>query len=87
VKDLGDKIDGAQKAAVEKAISAVRSALNGNDIDAIRIGYEQLQSKFQEVSANLYKQAAAPQEPQPPKGKPADPDVVDAEFEMVDEKK
>jgi len=63
--------------------------------------YDDLQNKFQEVSADLYKQAAAstgagagpgsgagpqaqPQEEGPRKDQG---DVVDAEFEVVDEEK
>jgi molecular chaperone DnaK len=64
--------------------------------------YDDLQNKFQEVSADLYKQASAQAGPQP--GPQAGPeagghpgpeqdagkregDVVDAEFEVVDDDK
>jgi len=94
LKDLGDKLDGAKKKTVEDAIEKVREALKGSDIDAIKAGYDDLQAKFQEVSAELYKQAAAQAGPAPeagpqPGGPPPkkDSDVVDAEFEMVDEDK
>jgi len=59
-----------------------------------------LQNKFQEVSAELYKQASAQAGPRPGPGPEAQPrpsaeegagkregDVVDAEFEVVDEDK
>ena len=96
LKDLGDKIDGAKKADVEKEIEKVREALKGSDVDAIKSSYESLQTKFQEISAELYKNAAAsgagagPEAgagaaPEPEAKK--DADVVDAEFEMVDEDK
>ena len=94
LKDLGDKVDGAKKKTVEDAIEKLREALKGTDIDAIKAGYEDLQSKFQEISAELYKEAAAKAGPAPdagpqPGGPPPkkDADVVDAEFEMVDEDK
>jgi molecular chaperone DnaK len=64
--------------------------------------YEDLQNKFQEISADLYKQAAASAGPTPgpdmggrpgPQAEPQEGprkdqgDVVDAEFEVVDENK
>jgi molecular chaperone DnaK len=80
----------------------VREALKGSDTDAIKSSSDALQAKFQEVSSELYKQASAQQAPPPPQGGEAGPgpeahaaeggakkegDVVDAEFEMVDEDK
>ena len=61
-----------------------------------RATFDALQAKFQEVSSELYKKAAAQAEPQPgpsgekvhpPETEKKDSDVVDAEFEMVDEDK
>src|SRR5437867_125120 len=103
LKELGDKISGDKRKSVEDAIAAVRDAINRNDTDAMKRGYDDLQNKFQEVSAELYKQASAgagaQAGPQPgpeagPRGraeegagKRGEGDVVDAEFEVVDEDK
>jgi len=101
LKDLGDKVPGNLKADVEGLVTKVRDALKGSDTDAIKSATEALQAKFQEVSSELYKQASAQQAPPPPEGGAAGPgpeaaadagakkegDVVDAEFEMVDEDK
>jgi molecular chaperone DnaK len=98
LKDLGDKLDGATKKSVEDAVAAVREALKGNDNDAVKSAFDALQAKFQEVSSELYKKASAQPGPQPgPSQEPSsraeaepekkDSDVVDAEFEMVDEDK
>jgi molecular chaperone DnaK len=98
LKELGDKISGDKKKQVEDAIAAVRDAINRNDTDAMKRTYDALQNKFQEVSAELYKQASAQAGPQPgPQaggrpgeegaGKRGEGDVVDAEFEVVDEDK
>jgi molecular chaperone DnaK len=103
LKDLGDKIPAEKRKPVEDAIAAVRDAINRNDTEAMKKTYEDLQNKFQEISADLYKQAAASAGPTPgPEagGRPepeAEPeadggrrdqgDVVDAEFEVVDEEK
>src|SRR6201984_1939527 len=61
LKELGDKIPADKKKPVEDAIAAVREAINKNDTDAIKRAYDDLQSKFQDVSAELYKQASAGQ--------------------------
>ncbi len=82
----------------------MREAINANDTDAMKRTYEDLQNKFQEISADLYKQAAASAGPAPgaeagadvpvPRPEPQTEgprkdqgDVVDAEFEVVDEDK
>ncbi len=95
--DAGDKIDASKKQPVEEAITKVRDALKTDDVDAIKSAHEDLEKKFHEISAELYQQAAAeagpadaagaaPEGEPAPESKKAD-DVVDAEFEMVDEDK
>jgi molecular chaperone DnaK len=84
---------------VEDAIKDVREKLNGTDADAIKKATEELQTRFQGISAELYKQAAA-QKPGPAPGDAGGPsagtgssstkpdeNVVDADFEVVDDDK
>src|SRR6476659_8982041 len=59
LKDLGDKVPEDKKKSVEESIAKVREAINANDTEAMKKTYEDLQNKFQEISADLYKQAAA----------------------------
>jgi molecular chaperone DnaK len=109
LKELGDKIPADKKKQVEDAIAAVRDAINRNDTDAIKRTYDDLQNKFQDISAELYKQASAQtgggpagsgtrqagpetqSRPGTDRGgagaRGGDGDVVDAEFEVVDEDK
>ena len=106
LKDLGDKVPAEKKQPIEAAITAVREALKGEDVDAIKRAYDDLQNKFQSVTEDLYKQAAANAQAsgagpggQPGQGGPqpgpqagahqeqGKGDVVDAEFEVVDEDK
>ena len=104
LKDLGDKVPADKKAPVEEAIAAVRKAVEANDTDAIKKASDDLQAKFQEISAELYKQAgAAAGGDNPPPGpeagpreggasptgepKPANANVVEGDFEVVDESK
>src|SRR5206468_12419308 len=65
LKELGDKVPADKRKPVEDAIAAVREAINKNDTDAIKRAYDDLQSKFQDISAELYKQASAQAGPQP----------------------
>jgi molecular chaperone DnaK len=98
LRDLGDKLSADQKQAVEDAIKNVREKLNGNDVEAIKQATEELQNRFQSISAELYKQAASQTGARPgggaadsttegaTSGRPGD-DVVDADFEVVDDDK
>jgi len=95
LKELGDKVDGASKKNVEDSIEKVREALKGDDADAIKAAYDDLQAKFQEVTTAAYKAAAASAGPAPEAAsgasadepQPKKDDVVDAEFEVVDDDK
>jgi molecular chaperone DnaK len=96
LRELGDKLPGDQKKNVEDAIKDLREKLTGNDVDAIKRATEELQTRFQAVSAELYKQAASQQQQTPPptgeaEGAAAsaksDEKVVDADFEVVDDDK
>jgi molecular chaperone DnaK len=95
LKDLGDKVDGAERAKVESAISDLRTALKGDDKAAIDKKLEALMG----AAGNIAQQAQAGQAgPQGAGGEPgagaggsgarANDDAVDAEFEEVkDDKK
>ncbi|MEO8352417.1 MAG: molecular chaperone DnaK [Chthoniobacteraceae bacterium] len=102
LKDLGDKLSADDKTEIEKKIETVREALKGTDVEAIKTAYTELQTKFQGVSEELYKQAAAsgagasaegeagappPNDGGQAAGGKSGDDVVDAEFEVVDEDK
>ena len=90
--ELGDKVDAAEKAEVESKIEALKEALKGTDIEAIKARQEELQKKFFELSEKLYKASAEAQQAaggaanggagasaaEDPEGKKAD--FVDADF-------
>ncbi len=91
LNDLGDKIDAADKSAIEAEIEKVKEALKGTDNDKIKAASEELSKKFYEVSAKIYQQAAPQQDPSAA-GAPgadaanggADDNVVDTDYEVVD---
>ncbi len=89
LKELGDKIGDDDKAKVESAIEGVEEAMKGDDKAAIESAVE----KLTEAGQVIYQQAAAEAQAQQGEGAEADAsadsgdDVVDAEFEEVDDDK
>ena len=67
--ELGDKIDTADKSAIEAEIEKVNEALKGTDTDMIKAAADSLTAKFQEVSGKIYQQA----NPQGAQGQGFDP--------------
>ena len=67
--ELGDKIDAADKSAIEAEIEKVNEALKGTDTDMIKAAADSLTAKFQEVSGKIYQQA----NPQGAQGQGFDP--------------
>jgi molecular chaperone DnaK len=93
MKDLGDKLDADKKKEIEDAVAKVKETLKGDDTDAMKAAAEELNTKLQAVSADLYKQASAQTGAPGGESAQAQPggtdgakkdDVVDADFEMVD---
>jgi len=87
LKDLGDKVDGAERARIESAISDLRTALKGDDKNAI----DRKSEALAQASANLAQSAAAAgggagPGPEAQAGGAKADDVVDAEFEEVKDK-
>jgi molecular chaperone DnaK len=100
LKDQGAKVDADKKRPVEEAIEQVKTALKGTDVEAIKSAAEGLNTAVQAVSADLYAQAKSSrpgpsegghgtgEEPQEKGEAPGGKDgVIDADFEMVDDKK
>ena len=57
--DNGDKFDEADKTEINAKVEALKEALKGTDIEAIKAKQEDLQKKFYEISEKLYKAAGA----------------------------
>ena len=83
LNELGDKVSGDLKSKAESAIADAKKALEGSDIEAIKSAGEALQSVAYELAQMVYAdaQAAAPGAD----GSAATDDVVDAEYEVVDD--
>ncbi len=59
LRDNADKVDEAEKAAVDAPLAELKTALNGSDMDAIRSAHEKLMQASQSFSQKLYERAAA----------------------------
>jgi molecular chaperone DnaK len=90
VKEHGDKVDEATRAAIEGALAELKQAMEGDDIEAIRTKTEALATASHKLAEVMYQQAqagAAGTEGGEAAGGGRQDDVVDAEFEEVDDKK
>jgi len=78
----GDKVTGDDKAAIEAAVTDLKSALEGADAEAISAKTQTLIQASMKLGEAMYAAQQGGGEDQPQAG--ADDDVVDAEFEEVD---
>ncbi len=93
VKEAGDIATDEQKSKVEAAIADLKTELEGDNIEAIGSKTEDLQTAVYDISAAMYKkaqeEAAAAGSPEGEAGPESSPDenIVDADYEVVDEDK
>jgi molecular chaperone DnaK len=84
LREHGDKITGAEKDTVDAALSELKAAIDGEDLDRIRQSTEALMTASQSFSQKLYEEAAGTDGAAAgASSTPNDDDVVDAE--IVDE--
>ena len=97
--EYGDKIEAAEKTAIEAAIKEVEEAIKGDDKDAIEARTNALMTVSQKLGEKMYADMQAQQAAagaaagaagagaagagEAPKNDPKDADVVDAEFKEV----
>ena len=90
MRELGDKIPADDKAKIQSEIEAVKNAAAGSDTAAIKAACDKLTEVSYEIFGKVYQQTAAEQQQgSAPNGdgqyKPQDDNVVDAEYEPVDD--
>ena len=59
IKDLGDKVDGAEKQKVEDAVAALKQALQSDNVEDIKAKTEALKQASYKIAEELYKQQGA----------------------------
>ncbi len=86
IKDLEGKISDEEKSGAEEKLEALKKSLEGEDLDDIKTKTDELTEIFYKISEKIYEQN--PEDGQGsgegPGANPAD-DVVDADYEVVDE--
>jgi len=93
LKDLGDKVPADMKKQVEDAVAEARKALDGQDIDAIKAAGDKLQEVGHKLAEIVYSDTNAQTAAGAGAGAGAaqptgdTDDVVDADYEVVDDDK
>ena len=90
LEDLEGKVDDAEVKKAKEAKDELKEALESDDLDAIKEKRDALNEIVQDLTVKLYEQAAAEQQAQEAgesseASESSDDDVVDADFEEVDE--
>ena len=95
MEELKDKIDSGDKATLDAALTKLKDALKGTDVEAIKSATEELSKAFYPISEKLYNQAGAQAGGAQggagftggaqAGGADTDPNVVDADYEVVDD--
>jgi molecular chaperone DnaK len=102
VKDWGDKLPAEMKTKIDAAVERARKALRGDDMNEVRSAQEELSRTYSEAGQTFYAQSQAQPSGAPgggegtgggpsgqgPSGQPGQKeDVVEADYEIVDEGK
>ena len=99
IKDAGDKLSDDEKKPIEDAVEKLKQANGGSDVDVIKTAIENLNKAWEPVAQKMYQ--AAQQESQTStngsnvntdvndtsKGDDKEGEVVDADFEVMEDEK
>ncbi|MEG0553183.1 MAG: molecular chaperone DnaK [Carnobacterium sp.] len=88
LNELEGKVDEAEVKKAEEARDDLKAAVESNDLEAMKTKRDELNEIVQALTVKLYEQAAQAQaEENPEAAQSGDDDVVDADFEEVDDNK
>ena len=85
LSELGEKVSGEERLQVENAIADLKTALENDDKEQIEAKSTALAEASGSLAQRLYEEQAAKEGAGPSDDAAADDDVVDAEFEEVDD--
>jgi molecular chaperone DnaK len=88
VKEYGDKVSADDKAGIETAMVALRTALEGEDVETIKARTTDLMQASMKLGEAMYaaSQGGDAAGPEAAAGAEKKDDVIDADFQEVDEK-
>ena len=95
LKEVGDKADQTKVSEVKDKIAALKEALKSEDTEQIKAASEALTKPLYDLTGDMYKQAEAQQQAQQSSGQEqaqestsaGDDNVVDADYQVVDDDK
>lgn len=82
LKEHGDKVDEATRASIEEALGELKTALEGDDTEAIKSAMETVGTKSQELAQAIYQATA--EDASAGDGQTAEEDAAGADEEVVD---
>ncbi len=92
LKEFGDKVSEPERAAIEQALTALRGAHDGDDVEDIKSKTEALAQAAMKLGEAMYREQQAEQAAQPeaaadeqPHEQSPEDNIVDAEYEEVDD--
>lgn len=83
IKDLGDKVSESEKSDISSKVEALKSILDSGDNNDIKAKTDELTQEMYKLSSKLYENTA--QQPGASQESKKDDDVVDADYEVVDD--
>ena len=89
LKEFGDKIDASEKQRIEDGVAALKKAMEGSDLDAIKKASDELMQASHKLAEAVYAKAQPQggEAGETPKEEEKGEKVVEAEFEEVKEDK
>ena len=86
MKEFGDKVSEADKGAIEAAITGLKTALEGDDVEAIKARSNEVAQASMKLGEAMYKsqQAGAEAPAGEADAQAKQEDVIDADFKEVD---
>lgn len=88
LKDFGDKAEKAKVDEIQKAVDELKEALKADNFEDIKTKSEAVTKVLHELTSTMYQQTGAPAGgPAEEEASAKDPNVVDADYEVVDEDK
>ena len=88
-EELGDKVEAGEKESIESAVTELEESLKGDDLDEIKTKTEAVTQVSHKLAEQMYAQAQSEQSTEAGDGNAEaetdNDDVVDAEFEEVDD--
>jgi molecular chaperone DnaK len=85
LKEYGDKVSEGDKQAIETAIDALRQALSGEDAEVVKARTTDLMQASMKLGEAMYQASQAAAEGGEAAEEPKKDDVIDADFQEVDE--